>query len=79
MGLGRKQDLSPGKAKDRRHKGFSSLQQTKSRRGKEEATKTPAKEEAGDLNIHLARADWTCHTRGTGTAAKQHFEQPLPI
>lgn len=26
MGLGRKQDLSPGKAKDSGHKGFSSLQ-----------------------------------------------------
>lgn len=79
MDLGGKQDLSPGKAKDNEHKGFSSLQKRKGRRGKEEETKTPGKEATGDLNIHLAQADWTCHTRGTGTAAKQHFEQPLPI
>lgn len=43
MGLGKKQELSSGKAKDSKHKVFLHFSRQKSRRGKEEETKTPSK------------------------------------
>lgn len=56
MGLGKKQELSSGKAKGSKHKVFLHFSRQKAGEGRRKRPRPPAKEAAGDLNIHLAQS-----------------------